>query len=169
MKKIFFIITITLFTLNSFFAQTKNAVSSTSEPQNVFSKSYDYVNDFEKILSPSQIAALKNTLKSCETNSGHKIILVTTPSIKPYSDIPEYSLDLNTYLANKLKLNTAVLIVFSKELRQIQIQGSDQVRNTLNYDETKDIISSYALPEFKKGDFYKGLEVSVSEIIKKIK
>ncbi|MCV9926087.1 TPM domain-containing protein [Flavobacterium sp. LS1R49] len=169
MKKIFFIITITLFLPNSFFAQTKKEVSQSSETQSVFSKSYDYVNDFEKILTSNQITTLKTTLKSCETDSGNKIIIVTTSSIKPYTDIPEYTLGLNTYLANDLKLNTAVLIILSKELRQIQVQGVDSLRSKLTDDETKDIIANFALPEFKKGDYYKGLEKAVSQIIIKLK
>ncbi|AYN04613.1 YgcG family protein [Flavobacterium sp. 140616W15] len=169
MKKTFFIITITLFSLNIFFAQTNKTVIPNSEAQNIFSKTYNYVNDFEKILAPNQIEALKNTLKSYETSSGHKIIVVTTSSIQPYTSIPEYSIGLNTYLANQLKLNTAVLVILSKELRQIQIQDSEQISNKLNYDEIKSIISSTAIPEFKKGDYHKGLEETVNQIIKKLK
>ena len=167
MKKTIFIITIFLFLSNNIFAQTKKTTNQDS--QTIFSKSYDYVNDYEKILTPSQITGLTNTLKSSEKNSGHKIIIVTTSSIKPYANIPEYALYLNTYLNNKLKMNAAVLIVLSKDLRQIQLQASDQIGNKLNYDETREIISNYALPEFKKGDFHKGLEKAVAQIIVKLK
>lgn len=66
-------------------------------------------------------------------------------------------------------MNAAVLIVLSKDLRQIQLQASDQIGNKLNYDETREIISNYALPEFKKGDFHKGLEKAVAQIIVKLK
>ncbi|MFH6999536.1 TPM domain-containing protein [Flavobacterium sp. FlaQc-57] len=169
MKKTFFIITITLFLSHTIFAQTKKVTNQNSQTQTIFSKSYDYVNDYEKILSPSQITGLKNTLKSCESNSGHKIIIVTTSSIIPYANIPEYALYLNTYLSNKLKMNAAVLIVLSKDLRQIQLQASNQIGNKLNYDETREIISNFALPEFKKGDFHKGLEKAVAQIIVKLK
>ncbi|MCC9071056.1 TPM domain-containing protein [Flavobacterium sp. F-65] len=168
MKKAFLIITITLFSLNSFFAQTNKTANPTSETQNIFSKTYNYVNDFEKILTQNQVDALKNTLKSYETSSKNKIIIVTTSSITPYTNIPEYALGLNTYLANQLKLNTTVLIILSKGLRQIQVQGNEQIRNKLNYDEIKDIISSTAIPELKKGDYHKGLEETVSQIIKKL-
>ena len=56
----------------------------------------------------------------------------------------------------------------SKELRQIQILGEDSIRYKLSDDQTKEIISSFAVPEFKKGDYYKGLESAVSELIKKL-
>lgn len=170
MKKTFFTISIALTVLlpASIFAQTKKDLSSNSTSISPFSKSYDYVNDFEKILTPTQIATLKNTLKSCETKSHRKIIIVTTSSIKPYNDIPQYALQLNTYLDQKLKLNTAVLIVLSKEWRQIQVQGVEQLGSKLTDNDTKNIIATYALPEFKKGDYYTGLQQAVSQIIKKL-
>jgi uncharacterized protein len=169
MKKIFFIITVALFLPNSILAQTNKEVSLNTQTSGVFSKSYDYVNDFEKILTSNQVTSLNTTLKSCETNLGHKIIIVTTSSIQPYSAIPDYALDLNTYLANDLKQNAAILIVLSKELRQIQVQGVDQISNKLNYDQTKGIIADFAVPEFKKGDYYKGLEDAIAQIVKKLK
>ncbi len=139
------------------------------ETQNIFSKTYNFVNDFEKILAPNQIEALRNTLKSYETNSGHKIIVATTSSIQPYTNIPEYTLGLNTYLANQLKLNATILVILSKRLRQIQVQGSEQISNKLNYDEIKSILYSTSIPEFKKGDCHKDLEETVTQIIKKLK
>lgn len=168
MKKAFLIITITLFSFTRFFAQTNKTSNPTIETNNIFSKTYNYVNDFEKILTPNQIEGLKNTLKSYENKSKNKIIIVTTSSINPYANIPEYALGLNTYLANQLKLNTTVLIILSKGLRQIQVQGNEQVRSKLNFDEIKDIISNTAIPELKKGDYHKGLEETVSQIIKKL-
>jgi uncharacterized protein len=170
MKKTFFITTIALAALLpiSILSQTKKDLGTNSTSTNPFSKSYDYVNDFEKILTPTQIATLKNTLKSCETKSQRKIIIVTTSSIEPFNDIPQYALQLHTYLDQKLKLNTAVLIVLSKEWRQIQVQGVEQLGSQLSDNDTKNIIATYALPEFKKGDYYKGLEQAVSQIIKKL-
>jgi uncharacterized protein len=67
-----------------------------------------------------------------------------------------------------LKLNPAILIVLSKELRQIQIQGSNKALNKLTGEETKNIINNFVIPEFKKEDFYKGLENTVTQIVKKL-
>ncbi|KUJ59635.1 hypothetical protein AR687_22145 [Flavobacteriaceae bacterium CRH] len=166
MKKIFFIITITLFSANFFFAQTKKTAGS--EIQNGFSKSYENVNDFEKILTSSQKTTLETNLKAFRKKSLYNIIIVTISSTKPYTTFTEYTENLDKYLANDLKLDPTLLIVLSKELRQIQVLGIEQIRYKLNDDQTKEVIATFAVPEFKKGDYYKGLEDAVAQIIKKL-
>lgn len=168
MKKIFFIITITLFSANFFFAQTKKVTPSGSETQNAFPKSFDNVNDFEKILTSSQKTTLDTTLKAFKKKSLYNIFIVIVSSTKPFNNFQEYTESLDKYLANDLKLDPTILIVLSKELRQIQVLGVDQIRYKLNDDQTKEIIATFAVPEFKKGDYYKGLEDAVSQLIKKL-
>lgn len=168
MKKILFIITISFLFVNPFFAQSNKGISQNSETKSAFSKSYTYLNDFEKILTSNQITTLNTTLKSAEKKTGHKIIVVTISSIKPYTSVPEYAYYLENHLSDNLKLSATILIVVSKELRQIQVQSSDKGRAKLTEGETKSIISNFAVPEFKKGDYYKGLENAVAQIIKKL-
>ncbi|RUT69961.1 TPM domain-containing protein [Flavobacterium cupreum] len=162
MKKIFFIILLTVIFSTSFFAQTK-----TGTP-NIFEKKYDYVNDFEKILTPKQVQTLSATLKSCETKTGHKIVLVTTSSISPYTDLSDYSLDLDKYLNTTLKIDASIILVISKQLRQIQIRGLEKLRNKLSDKEVENIVSTFVIPELKKGDYYKGLQEGTDRIIKKL-
>jgi len=162
MKKLVFVFAIVLFFPNYFFAQTKG------EAQNIFAKSYDYVNDFEKILIPKQIKDLNDYLKASEAKTKSKILIVTTSSIAPYTDLTDYSLDLDKYLLSKLKIDTSILIVISKQLRQIQVQGVDKIRAKMTDQEMKDIIAAYVVPELKKGDYYKGLQQGTLQLIKKI-
>lgn len=162
MKKTVLFLAIFLFLSHNLFAQTK------IETQNVFSKSYDYVNDFEKILTPNQITTLNTTLKSFEKKSLYKIIIVSTSSINPYTSFAEYSSGLDKYLANDPKLDPTILIVVSKQLRQIQVLSIDLIRYKLTDDETQNIIAGFAVPEFKKGDYYTGLEKAIDQIINKL-
>ncbi|MBF4518253.1 TPM domain-containing protein [Flavobacterium sp. ANB] len=168
MKKIFFIITVTLFSANLFFAQTKKVATSSPEIQNAFPKSFDNVNDFEKILTPNQNTTLETTLKAFYKKAFYNIIIVTISSTKPYKDFQEYTQNLDNYLANDLKLDPTILIVLSKELRQVQVLGVQLISYKLNDDQTKEIIATYAVPEFKKGDYYKGLEDACAQLIKKL-
>ncbi|WP_264538411.1 TPM domain-containing protein [Flavobacterium sp. N1736] len=168
MKKIFFIITITLFSVNNFFAQTKKETSTSSATENVFAKSYNNVNDFEKILNPDQTNSLNKTLNAFEKKTLYKILIITVSSIKPYNDIYEYTQNLDKYLDSNLRLRPTIIIVLSKQLRQIQIVGEESIRYKFSDNEAKEIVSGFAVPEFKKGDYYKGLEVTVAEIIKKL-
>lgn len=162
MKKILFLFAIVLFLPNHFYAQTAADASA------MFAKSYDYMNDFEKILTSSQVKTLNDFLKSSETKTTSKILIVTTSSIAPYTDLSDYSLALDKYMLSQLKIDTSILIVISKQLRQIQVQGVEKVRSKMSDQELKDIITTYVVPELKKGDYYKGLELGVKQLLKKI-
>ncbi|MDX6187944.1 TPM domain-containing protein [Flavobacterium sp. Fl-318] len=159
MKKIL-ILVISLVFPYVLFAQTKT--------QNVFSKSYNYVNDFEKILTPKQIENLNNVLKKGETKSTHKIIIVTTSSLNPYSNISDYTLDLDKYLINDLKVNASILIIMSEKLRQMRIQGVNKLHSKISDKEIEEIAANFVVPELKKGNYYKGLEDGIAQILKKI-
>lgn len=162
MKKILFIFTLVLFLPHHLFAQTK------IEQQNLFAKSYDYVNDFENILTPKQAKDLNEFLKASEAKTKSKILIVSAASVSPYKDLNEYSLKLDHYLYSQLKIDTSVLIVISKQLRQIQFQGVAKIGAKVTDQELKDIISTYVIPELKKGDYYKGLQAGTLQLVKKI-
>ncbi|MFH7013005.1 TPM domain-containing protein [Flavobacterium sp. FlaQc-52] len=159
MKKIL-ILVISLVFPYVLFSQTKT--------QNVFAKSYNYVNDFEKILTPKQIENLNNVLKKGETKSTHKIIIVTTSSLNPYSNISDYTLDLDKYLINDLKVNASILIIMSEKLRQMRIQGVNKLHSKISDKEIEEIAANFVVPELKKGNYYKGLEDGIAQILKKI-
>lgn len=169
MKKIFFIILIILFSPSIVFSQAKKEKNVNTDPKNVFSRPYDYVNDFEKIMNADQITTLTNILKAFEKKHLYKITVVTTSTIEPYTSFPDYALELDKYLAVDPKLDPTILIVVSKQLRQIQVQSIDLIRYKLSDNDTQNIITTYAVPEFKKGDYSKGLELAVEQIMNKLK
>ncbi|TPG34027.1 TPM domain-containing protein [Flavobacterium pectinovorum] len=162
MKKIVLFLAISLFLSHNLLAQAK------TESSTIFAKSYNYVNDFEKILTSDQVKTLNDFLKSSETKSKNKIVIVTTSSITPYADLADYSLELDKYLMSNLKIDTSVLIVISKQLRQIRVQGTDKRTTKMSDQEIKDIVSAYIIPELKKGDYYKGLLDGTHQLIKNL-
>lgn len=162
MKKLLFILTISLFLPSALFAQIN------PEGIKTFAKSYDYVNDFEKILTSAQLKGLNDFLKAGEAKTKSKVLIIITPSIAPYTDLTDYSADLDKYLVSQLKIDTSILIILSKQLRQIQVQGVDKLRFKMSDQQMKDIVSTYMLPELKKGDYYKALEVGTTELMKKL-
>lgn len=156
------ILAFSLFLTHNLFAQTK------TESQNVFAKSYGYVNDFEKILTPVQIKSLTDFLKSSEAKTKNKILIVTIPSITPYNSLNDYSLDLDKYLISKLNIDTSILILISKQLRQIQVRGLNKLRAKVSDQEMKDIVSAYIVPELKNGDYFKALQDGTNQLAKKL-
>jgi uncharacterized protein len=160
MKKITFFLAIFLFLSHNLFSQTK------TESKIIFAKSFDYVNDFEKILTSDQIKTLNDFLKSGETKTKNKILIVTTSSITPYTDLTDYSVDLDQYLISKLNIDTNILIVISKQLRQIQVQGIDKIGSKMTDQKMNDILIEYVIPELKKDNYYKALQNGTYQLVK---
>lgn len=163
-----------LFTFYFTFSQgchSQTATDSVAIKSNefVFPKVNDFINDTENILKTHEKIILNKILENFERNSNVTITIVTTSSIYPYEDIFKYSLDMADSLTSDKHSATEVLIVLSQSLRQIQIQNSDSIRNLLTDSETKNIIDTFIIPEFKKGNYFKGLKRGISEIKKELR
>lgn len=157
MKKIFLFVA--FFILTSCHSQPKN------EDYETLPKVTQIVNDFEAILDEKQEAQLHEMLYQYELKTTNQIVIVTVASIKPYENLFDFSLALaqKTGAGTKEK-NNGIMIVLSKNLRKIQIQNGDGIRDKLTNEETKKIIDEVIIPEFKKGNYSEGLKKGILEI-----
>ena len=158
MKKI--LILIALLSFGFVFGQNE---VTTNNPTVVFPEIHDYVNDYDDILSLSQEVTLKTYAKELEKQNNIGIVIVTVPSISSYTDIYDYSLDLA-----KQTTFGCIVIVVCKNMRALQIQNCDAIVSKLTDEETKSIIDHYIIPEFKKGNYFTGLENGILEIKKEL-
>lgn len=166
MNKSFFIIFLSILFANSNFAQTNPQLEKKS---NVFPETPFFVNDFENIFAWDEVPIIDEKLETYFNQSHHKIILVTVSSIEPYEDIFNYSLDLAKNINVKQNKNAEIVIVISKNLRQIQIQNVDQIREKLTDEETKNIIENYIIPEFKNDKYLTGIMNGIEQIKNELK
>ncbi|MFY8069862.1 MAG: TPM domain-containing protein [Flavobacterium sp.] len=165
MNKTYFIILLTILFANTTFAQVSPQLENKKGnlPEILY-----YVNDFEGILSWEEVPIIDEKLEAYFKQSEHKIILVTIPSIEPYEDIFNYSLDLAININTKQNKNAEIVIVISKNLRQIQIQNIDQIREKLTDEETKNIIENFFIPEFKNDKYFTGIINGIEQIKKEL-
>ncbi len=166
MKKLFF--TLILFSSVLLSAQTKNDADFTSRLKSSFSQSTDCVNDFEKVLKPEELKSLNTTLNAFEKKYLYKIVIITTPSYEPFQSFDAFALDLDKFLSKDPRLDPTLLIVVSKSLRQIQVLSVNFIKYKLTEEETQNIIATYSVPELKKGNYYKALELASNEFMKKL-
>ncbi|MBL0738233.1 TPM domain-containing protein [Flavobacterium sp. GN10] len=166
MKKLFF--TLVLFTSVLLSAQTKTDTDFASRLKGTFAQSTDCVNDFEKVLKPEELKYLNTTLNTFEKKYLYKIVIITTPSFAPFQSFDEFAMDLDKFLSKDPRLDPTLLIVVSKSLRQIQVLSVNFIKYKLTEEETQNIISTYSIPELKKGNYYKALELASNEFMKKL-
>ncbi|MBG43060.1 MAG: hypothetical protein CL530_03740 [Aequorivita sp.] len=122
--------------------------------------------DYSHIFSISENYELANKLVQYEEKTTRKIAVVTVDSISPYDDIQKYASDLGNYWGVGQKdIDNGLLIVFSKPLRKVAISTGYGTEKVLTDSICKQIIESVMIPNFKNGDYFKGIDNGVDTLI----
>jgi uncharacterized protein len=125
------------------------------------------VSDYEKVFNESQISNLTEKISEYEQKTTREIAIVTVSSIEPYENIADYSTDLaNEWGIGNPDSDNGLLILFSKNLREIRISTGLGTEKKLTDEICKNVIDKTIIPEFKNGDYYNGIEKGLSELIK---
>ena len=125
------------------------------------------VSDYEKIFSENQIAELTKIIADYEQKTTREIAIVSINSIEPYENINDYSTDLaNEWGIGKPETDNGLLILFSKNLREIRISTGFGTEQKLTDEICKNVIDKTIIPEFKNGEYYSGMESGLNELIK---
>ncbi len=145
------------------------AILSCKSNDEQFPRQTGFVNDYENILSSHEEFRLRKQLKTHENQTTNQIVIVTTSTILNFNNMRDYAFALaNQWSIGTSKLNNGILIMLSKSKREIQIQNGEGIVEDLTDFETKTIIDSLIIPEFKKGNYYKGLHLGIDAIIEEI-
>lgn len=131
-----------------------------------FPKPIGYVSDFENLFTVQQINELEKRLSEYEINTKRKIAVVTVDSIEPYQNISEFTLDLaNEWGVLGGDPNGSVIILLSKSIREISIVTSMETRKRLTDEICEKVITKTIIPEFKKDEYYMGIEKGITYLI----
>lgn len=181
MKPILKIILIIFFTLNSCKTKQIEEKEPTTDPPKIEFLEFNFgesdlpklkreVNDFEHVFTIEQLEKLTLMIREFEKNTSNQIVIVSIKSIGTYTDFEKFSVDLSNYNGIGLKgINNGLTIVFSKKLRTIRISTGLGTEKNLTDDICKNIIDQTIIPEFKKGDYYSGIEKGMVELMAKWK
>jgi len=115
---------------------------------------YDYAN----ILSKSQETTLESKLIHYSDSTSTQIVVITIESLKGES--------INILAANwgqewgvgQAKEDNGIVVLLSKNDRKIAIQSGYGIEHLLTDALSKRIIENIILPEFRRGDYYAGLD-----------
>lgn len=123
------------------------------------------VNDYAGILLPEQKTHLEQLLVAYDDTSSVQIAIVTIESLNG-ADIADFAIELGRKwgVGNK-KTNNGVVILFSKNDRKIFIAPGYGLEARLPDYTCKQIIDVEMIPDFKQGNFYRGLEEGAIAII----
>jgi len=122
-----------------------------------FPKPVGFVNDFAGIMTESQLKQSTEIAENLKKDTTAEIVVITVKTIKPYT-LEEYSVKLfEKWGIGRRGKDNGVLLLVTMEERKIKIEVGYGLEGVLPDGLCGEIIRNYIVPEFKKGDFGKGV------------
>jgi uncharacterized protein len=155
MNRIFF----TILFLVTFFVGVAQKVPPRPSPPRL-------VNDYTNTLSADQVATLERKLVAYDDSTSNQIVVVIVPSTNDYAPV-DYATKLGREwgVGNK-KTNNGVVLLIAKDDRQIFIAPGYGLEGAIPDITAKSIIENIIKPNFKEKDFYRGIDLGTTAIIK---
>lgn len=113
-----------------------------------------YVDDYAHIFSQSQIVTLDSIIRS--TFNSYEIALLTVPTMADMS-IEDFALGIGRGWKVGGKSNNGIVMVLSPSTHQLRTETGFGMEGILPDITASNLADEYAIPEFKKGDYYTGL------------
>lgn len=145
--------------MSGFFGGNVWAYESTGAPAG-------FVNDFADMLSQAEEQELEASLSAFEQESGNEIAVVTIANLGE-DTIENYAVLLfEEWGMGKKKNDNGVLLLIARDDRQMRIEVGYGLEGALTDAQSYWIINNELKPAFQAGNFYKGIEAAVSQIMK---
>lgn len=158
MKKFFLL----LFLLASApaFAQIEDVVPARPKPDRL-------VNDFTNTLTPDQQESLERKLVAYDDSTSNQVAVVMIASTRgyPIEDVALYQVLRKWGVGNK-KNNNGIVILIAKDDRDVRIEVGYGLEGAIPDMIAASIIDHELLPNFKTGNYYRGLDEATTAIAK---
>ncbi len=149
------------------FAQSVKAQRSKSIASNDQVKTY--VTDKTGTLTSAQLKSLESKLAAFEKETSNQLVVWMEPSLDGNSvEDRSYELAEQNGIGQKSK-NNGVLLYIAKDDRKLRIEVGYGLEGALTDALSSQIIRNEITPQFKKGNFYDGINAGVDAIIKATK
>jgi len=157
MKKLFALVIMLWFALNSISAQSNKDLPAKPNPPRL-------VNDFANVLSASDVQQLERKLDAYNDSTSTQITIVIMPSID--DDIAEFGARLGDYwgIGRKQKDN-GVLVSIDMASHKVNIATGRGVEGSIPDVTARKIIDSYITPNFRQQQYYNGLDQATTAIM----
>jgi uncharacterized protein len=157
MKKILLILAL-LFSVGAL-AQMKEIINTPPSPPKL-------VNDYTNTLTSYQKEALENKLYRYDDSTSNQITVVVVKSSGNYS-IEDAAIELGrSWGVGSKDFNNGVVVLVAIEDRKTTIQVGYGLEGAITDLVAKSIIDNTVLPNFKQGNYYRGLDEATNDLIK---
>lgn len=141
------------------------ALGNIVHAQSKFPPLTGYVNDVAHLLDSATKQDLTEKLAKLEEKAGDQIVIVTLPTLLG-SDIETYSNTLfRRWGIGQKQINNGVLLVIAPNEREMRIEVGYGLEGVLTDALSTVIINSFVIPNFREGNYQKGIVEAVHAII----
>ncbi len=144
-------------------------VASAAGAEKYPARSDPYVDDLANVLSPDDEAAIRAELISLHDKTGIEAVVVTMALMARFGHqgpIEPYATALfNTWAIGDAKQNDGVLMLVATVDRQMRIEVGSGYGRALDAP-MEDIINSKMLPQFRDGQYDRGIRAGVAELVR---
>jgi len=122
------------------------------------------VTDNAHILSAAEAQALENRLVALDDSTSNQIAIITIPTLNGY-DIADYANKmLREWGIGSKKKNNGVLLLVAVQDHKIRIETGYGLEGAIPDVTANSIIANDITPNFKAGNYYKGLDLAVTSL-----
>lgn len=124
------------------------------------------VNDFTNTLTPDQVSTLERKLVAYDDSTSNQIAIVIIKSTGDY-DVADYAVTLGREwgIGNK-KTNNGVLLLIAKDDRKLFIAPGYGLEGAIPDITAKSIIDNEIKPNFRENDYYGGLDLGTTALMR---
>ncbi len=128
-----------------------------------------FVSDFAGMMSAEEVSALELKLRDFNATTTIEIAVVTVKSLNGDTIENAAQKIFDTWKIGKEKVDNGALVLVSLEDRKARIQTGYGLEGALTDIQSAQIINEDIVPAFKEGEYYKGLNLAVDDIVLAVK
>lgn len=126
------------------------------------------VTDLTATLSSDQVAALESKLAAFEAKKGSQIAVLIVPTTQP-EDIAQFGIRVaDQWKIGRKKIDDGVILIVAKDDRKLRIEVGYGLEGAIPDAIAKRVIAETITPYFKAGDYYKGIDAGVQQLMRLI-
>lgn len=160
-----------IYTISDYTSTAHDALISSAYKIPSVIKPLGWVSDYGHMFTKDEVIKLDSTLKEFEKATTNEIAVVTfDSSFTKNQNFDSLVINvLNFWGVGKAVKNNGILIGISPNERKIRISNGYGIEAKLSDEETKKIIDDLIVPEFKKDNYYTGINKAIIALMEKIK
>jgi len=123
------------------------------------------VTDLTGTLTPTEQASLERTLQEFETRKGSQVAVLLVPTTQP-EEIEQFAIRVvDAWKLGRQGVDDGALLLIAKDDRTMRIEVGRGLEGVVPDILAKRIIADTMTPHFRRGDFSRGIEAGIGQLI----